>query len=125
MVLEKRDYRPVQYSTWLFGRAGAVTSAQNTCVGDSAMYATTTGAANTALGLTRWRKSNWRKQHCGWCQALISNVWGSRNVALGRVTLISSTGSDNTAIGTTALNACTTGQYNSALGGQALQNLTT
>jgi hypothetical protein len=46
-------------------------------------------------------------------------------VALGRVTLISATGSDNTAIGTTALNACTSGQFNTGLGGQALMNLTT
>ena len=75
--------------------------ADNTAIGDSALYSNTTGGYNIANG----------------SQALFTNTTGSSNTANGVDALFyNTTGSNNTANGTSALQSNTTGSRNTAIG---------
>ena len=95
------------------GRANAlknVTGFDNTAIGYTALFETTSGGCNTGVG----------------SQTLNQNTTGSYNTAIGYSALLSNTtGSDNTAIGYTALYSNTTGSFNTATGYEALDNNTT
>jgi len=86
------------------------TASYNTAHGYSALYSNTTGSPNDAFGF----------------EALDSNTVGGDNVAVGYRALYSSVGDSaghgwaNTAVGTEALFANTTGYYNTAVGTEAL-----
>jgi hypothetical protein len=74
-------------------------------LGDSALYATTTGSNNTAVG----------------GGALTANTTASNNTAVGRSALTANTtGADNIAVGSFALDASTTGYGIVAIGHEAL-----
>jgi hypothetical protein len=81
----------------------------NTAVGFSALYNTTTGTPNTAVG----------------ANALIANVSGTNNVAVGDSALAANTANNNTAVGSQALLSNTGGFTNTALGYGALYSNTT
>jgi trimeric autotransporter adhesin len=88
----------------------AMSGAQNTGGGNTALFSNTTGANNTGFG------------H----QALGNNTIGNDNTATGANTLLSNTsGLQNTAIGSAALINNTTGSGNIAIGQNAGLNLTT
>lgn len=90
----------------------ATTGQSNTVVGNDALFSTTTGGANTAIGY----------------QAAYFNVNGGWNVSVGRDALRGTSGqsnSDNTALGSAALNLVSTGSSNVAVGRSAANALTT
>jgi hypothetical protein len=82
----------------------------NFALGDSALYANTTGTFNTAVGY----------------RALRSNTSGSSNAAFGfQALLFNTTGNSNAAFGTFTLSQNTTGSFNTAIGRGPLVNNTT
>ena len=116
----------------------------NTSVGYKSLYAITTGSNNTALGYNAGLSittpqnavaigsySN-EQNTTGWSNVAIGgeairyNQTGENNVAIGRQAMLGVSGnshSNNTAVGTFALKAITTGSSNVALGYGALQDL--
>jgi len=85
-------------------------STDNLAVGSQALWVNTTGSYNTASG----------------SYALWSNTIGNHNTATGHQALFTFTGSNNTAVGDSALrgNAGSTGSNNTAVGYQALYQST-
>ena len=82
----------------------------NTCIGERALQANTSGDFNTAIGSS----------------ALFSNKSGKYNTANGQVSLNSNTrGNANTASGAGALYSNTLGNYNTAAGAGAMSSNTT
>jgi hypothetical protein len=82
----------------------------NTCIGERALQANTSGDFNTAIGSS----------------ALFSNKSGNYNTANGQVSLNSNTrGNANTASGAGALYSNTLGNYNTAAGAGAMSSNTT
>jgi hypothetical protein len=80
--------------------------AENTAIGETALYNNLTGYRNTATGAS----------------ALYSNLRGHHNTAIGVDALSNNTNSENTATGDGALALNTTGHENTATGSQALFN---
>lgn len=82
----------------------------NTCIGERALQANTSGDFNTAIGSS----------------ALFSNKSGKYNTANGQVSLNSNTrGNANTASGAGALYSNTLGNYNTAAGAGVMSSNTT
>ena len=82
------------------------TGANNTAVGDQALFNNTTGFWNTAVGF----------------EALLSNTRGLSNTAIGFKALVSNTiGQQNVAVGAGTLLDNTTGSLNTAIGDGTLQ----
>jgi len=79
---------------------------RNTAIGDSTLFANTTGFGNIAIGI--W--------------SLAANTSGFENMGIGRSTLFKNTiGWQNTAVGAISLQYNTTGQGNTAMGVSSLQ----
>ena len=107
------------------------TGASNTAVGETALYSNTTGATNVAVG----REAMFNNTTAGnntavGYQAGYSNTVGRQNVAVGYLALRDGTHTVagdyfNTAVGSQAMKANTTGQYNTGVGGLALYLNTT
>ncbi|HPW97292.1 MAG TPA: hypothetical protein PK218_01890 [Flavobacterium sp.] len=79
---------------------GLTTGGLNTGIGEYTLFSATTGSANTAVGSA----------------ALYSVSTGRFNVAVGRNALVTSNGSNNIGIGTSALNGNSSGNNNIAIG---------
>jgi hypothetical protein len=122
--------------------AGAV--ATNTAVGVNGLYSNTTGANNVAIGYTALQQGNGSQNTAIGSQAAFSvtgsaNTYvgfqagntvtsGASNVGIGKYAggaQTTSTGSENAAVGTSALTNLTSGNYNTAVGTSALQANTT
>lgn len=73
---------------------------QNSAFGSSALFKNNNGTTNVAVGAS----------------ALYNNVAGDQNVACGAFSLLSTTGSTNTAVGYFTAQGLTTGSYNQVLG---------
>lgn len=112
-----------------YGAITAATGSSNTAIGAGAATNQTTGTNNTAVG-----------HQAGWACTINSNnvsvgqncalyQTGANNTAIGAQTMLgvlsSSTGGQNTAVGSTALYALTTGANNTAVGLDAGNNITT
>lgn len=92
------------------GTSTAVSSSNNTALGDTALNSIDGGDRNTAVGFS----------------ALSSLTSGSSNTAIGRTALQNLTTADeNIAIGFSALNQLSTGAQNTAIGGGAMFSGTT
>jgi hypothetical protein len=117
------------YFTFLGYQAGnSATSGPNLAIGHEALYSTTTGQDNTAIGAYRPLYSNTTGANniAIGRDALLTNTTGSSNIAAGRNALYANTtASNNTAIGYESLFANTTGTNNSALGYGSLKGVTT
>ncbi len=107
------NFDPTLYNTFLgigVGGKAVAGAVENTGVGYSALFNTTSGCCNTAFG----------------SRNLSSNTTGSMNTALGyQVLMASTTATDNTGVGVQALHDDTTGSSNTAVGRTALQFITT
>ena len=86
------------------GSANGLTGNENTMLGYTAGYSSTSGEYNTYLGF----------------KAGYSGTTGYRNTAVGRTALQNNTGSYNTAVGMEALLSNTSGQYNTSVGLESL-----
>jgi hypothetical protein len=82
-------------------------AANNTVIGNAALFANTTGLNNTIVG----------------AGTALSNITGSRNTALGAAALLLHNSDDNTAIGWNSLLGITSGYRNTALGTAAGNNI--
>jgi hypothetical protein len=82
-------------------------AANNTVIGNAALFANTTGLNNTIVG----------------AGTALSNITGSRNTALGAAALLLHNSDDNTAIGWNSLLGITSGYRNTALGTAAGNNV--
>ena len=89
--------------------AGNLSGSNNVAMGKGALYASTSSTGNTALGYN----------------TLISNLTAAGNTAVGHEALFATTGANNTAVGTNALEANIGGANNIALGYLAGDNITT
>jgi predicted acyltransferase (DUF342 family) len=121
------------------------TGSNNTAIGVQALQTNQTGSSNTALGIAALMSSTTSSNTAvgaGSLQYMTSSnnntglgasagiyVNGSQNTAIGSNAMIgvsgSTTGTNNSAIGYTALYSITTGNYNCALGSAALYSNTT
>ncbi len=96
--------------------------ANNTTLGDSALFNNIDGVANTAVGYKTLYSNTSGGNHTGiGFQALNKNTIGTNNVGVGFKTLSNNTtGSYNTAFSWSSLNENTTGIKNTAIGNSAL-----
>jgi len=94
------------------------TANENTAVGMSAAYNTTTGQYNTAIGRSALLSNTTASYNTAvGYQAGYSNTEGANNVTVGREAGYSNTtGERNTSVGTQSLYTNTTGSFNSAYG---------
>ena len=95
----------------------------NIAIGDSALYACTTGNKNTAIGTWALRSTvaSFQNTAVGYA-SLRRNTTGHSNTAIGLDAMTENiNGSNNTAVGGAALKANTAGNDNAALGGSALR----
>lgn len=103
----------------------ATTSSFNTAVGAQALDLLTTGSPNTCIGYASGSKltTGERNTTVGY-QALFTAVGGLNvgddNVAIGDKALLTSTASNNTAVGSGAMEALTTARYSVAVGKGAM-----
>jgi len=120
----------------------------NTAYGANALYSNTSGSSNVSIGgyALYYNQSGANNTANGY-EALVNNITGNANVAIGYLSLYKNTAGHNlvavgdsalfnqsvndngwyfnTAVGSKALFANTTGAGNTALGNQALYNTTT
>jgi hypothetical protein len=95
----------------------------NTAVGDSSLFANTSGFQNTSLGaFTLQNNVNGVTNTALGYATLNTNVDGTHNTGVGNLSMFYNTsGVRNTAIGNTSLFENTTGNFNAALGNWALR----
>jgi hypothetical protein len=101
----------------------------NTAIGNNALYGNTSGQSNVAVG----NQAAYNASTASSCTAVgassLQNSTGSSNTAVGTSAGLgvfgSSTGTYNTMIGSGALSAFTTGYQNTAVGASAASSLTT
>jgi hypothetical protein len=107
--------------------SGSLSGADNTAIGDQALYSNTTGAQVTGVGALSLANNTTGFGNSGLGYAsLVSNTTGNYNTALGRSAFNSNTtASNNTAVGYGAGYSNTTGYSNTALGTSALYANTT
>ena len=101
----------------------------NVAVGYKALFTGATASNNTAIGdgALQWNamSSNTAVGYCAMQGNSVTPVTGDFNTALGTEAMKAITsGAQNTAVGTAALTATTTGNYNTGVGTQALQRMT-
>jgi len=97
---------------------------RNLSIGDSTLYANTTGYRNVAIGV--WAGA---ANTTGFENTVVgantheANTTGRQNTAVGAISLeFNSTGIRNTAVGFSSMQYNTTGDRNTAIGGRAMQN---
>jgi hypothetical protein len=97
------------------------TGAGNTGVGWFALFGTSTGNFNTAIGAGTLVTNNQDANTAVGAAALLLNTAGTDNSALGTAAMVNNdNGADNTAVGAFALQTNTNGSNNTALGDSAL-----
>ena len=97
----------------------------NTAIGSYALWATVTGAYNTATGFAAMANAGGSSNTADGAYALNANFNGSENIAIGTQALWhNDTGGANTAVGVGALGANTSGGANTAIGHGAGANVT-
>ena len=111
-ALEFNDTAEQNTATGAFALFSHVSGNANTAIGANALFSDVSGQLNTAVGASALFTVN-------------NGFNGSFNTAIGSGALFSNTGSDNTAIGGTALGSTTTGHGNTAVGISALPSNTT
>jgi hypothetical protein len=92
-----------------YNSALVATGTGNTGVGNATIKAVTSGAYNTGVGY----------------RAVEAVITGGSNTGVGAFALYKTTGSDNTAVGTSTCGAVTTGSNNVGVGSNALTSTTT
>jgi hypothetical protein len=104
---------------------GPITGAANTILGETALNSATAGAANnTAIGNTAlFANTTGLNNTIVGAGTALSNITGSRNTALGAAALLLHNSDDNTAIGWNSLLGITSGYRNTALGTAAGNNV--
>ena len=100
---------------------------RNISIGDSTLYANTTGYRNTIIGV--WagaaNTTGFENSILG-ANAFENNTTGRQNTAVGAIALENNTiGLRNTAVGFSAMQNGTTAERNTAVGGRAMQNVST
>jgi hypothetical protein len=99
--------------------------AGNTGLGWYALFGTSTGNFNTAIGAGALVTNNEDSNTAVGAAALLLNTAGTGNSALGTAALVNNdNGANNTAVGAFALQTNTNGGNNTAVGNAALQNST-
>jgi hypothetical protein len=99
--------------------------AGNTGLGWYALFGTSTGNFNTAVGAGALVTNNEDSNTAVGAAALLLNTAGTQNSALGTAALVNNdNGANNTAVGAFALQTNTNGSNNTAVGATALQNST-
>ena len=109
---------------------GNTEASYNTATGYQALYTNSRGSYNTATGYQALYKNTGSRNTAVGYNALkghySDNLTGTQNVAVGASALYyNSSGSDNIAVGNAALNQNTTGKQNIAIGSNALYSTTT
>ncbi|MGC1323056.1 MAG: tail fiber domain-containing protein [Candidatus Udaeobacter sp.] len=103
------------------------TASKNTADGFRALYLNTSGQFNTAAGFQALYNNTTADQNTAFgYNALYNNTTSEFNIAVGDLTLFSFNGTTvldgaNTAVGSIALNALTSGEENVAIGRRALE----
>ena len=99
---------------------GGGSSVLNTCFGNAALQANTTGSRNTAIGALALQLNTTGNNNTAVGQNALAAVSGNNNVAVGQGALSSNTNNSNTACGQASLTANTSGNSNTAMGANAL-----
>jgi hypothetical protein len=99
---------------------GGGSSVLNTCFGNTALQANTTGTRNTAIGSLALQLNTTGNNNTAVGQNALAAVSGNNNVAVGQGALSVNTGASNTACGQASLTANTSGNANTAVGLAAL-----
>lgn len=117
-------------SMYAGGTPSTNTGTSNVALGAETLYSVTSGSFNTAVGRSALKNStSSSSQTAVGYQALFNNR-GNNNVAVGVSSMAggtpsSSTGVNNTAVGSSSLTALTSGNYNVSLGYQTGLGVTT
>ena len=136
--LDSDDNTAVGYKTLFTNIAGSQNTAigaetlrfnladANTAIGFQAMFINTTGTRNTAIGFTALASNSTQDDNTALGYEALKFAIASGNTAVGARTLsgVGVNGSNNTAIGTSAMIAAVTGADNVAVGAEALAFLT-
>ena len=100
---------------------------RNLAIGDSTLFANTTGYRNVAIGT--WAGA---ANTTGFENTIVgansheNNTTGRQNTAIGAISLdLNTTGFRNTAVGFSSMQYGTTAERNTAIGGRAMQNVST